>query len=259
MKPRIAVHKFSSCDGCQLALLNMGEALLDLAALVEVVHFAEAGYVDEEAEVDIAFVEGSVSTPAELERIKSIRERSGLLITIGACATSGGLQALRNMNDSAEWVSGVYASPQHISLLETSTAISDHVKVDLQIWGCPVNTRQVARAVRDLLFGVTPAGEPDRVCNECKRLGHTCVVVTQGEPCLGPVTIGGCGALCPGLGRACYGCYGPSYQPNAASLAQHFQALGLDARDISRRFQLIHSQADPFAEEAGNWQEQAHE
>jgi coenzyme F420-reducing hydrogenase gamma subunit len=255
MKPRVAVHKFSSCDGCQLAFINAGEALVELSTLVDIVHFAEAGYVDEEAKVDIAFVEGSVSTPHELERIERIRDNSTTLITIGACATSGGLQALRNMNHSRQWIEGVYAQPDVIDLMATSTPISEHVKVDLELWGCPVNAVQVFSAIRSLLFGATPVVEQEKVCLECKRNQNTCVMVTEGKPCLGPVTRSGCGAICPSVGRDCYACFGPAEKANTASLAQQFSAQGLSPEAIARRFLFINSHAEPFRNEGKKWQE----
>jgi sulfhydrogenase subunit delta len=245
-RPRVAVHKFSSCDGCQLAFLNAGEGLLQLASEVEVVHFAEAGFIDEEAQADIAFVEGSITTPQEAERIRGIRERTRFLITIGACATAGGLQALRNLADAGEWVADVYASPEYIESLETSTAISSHVRVDLELWGCPVNTRQVMGAVRSLLFGAAPVDERGKVCLECKRRGNVCVLVAKGELCLGPVTRTGCGAICPAYGRDCYGCYGPAENANTASLAGWFEGLGLLPEAVARRFLHINSGAPVF-------------
>ena len=250
MKPKLAVHKFSSCDGCQLAILNMGEDLLLLHELVNVVHFAEAGAVDPGAEVDIAIVEGSVSTPDEVERIKRIRERSRYLITVGACATAGGIQALRNLADAGEWVKSVYAQPEYINSLDTSTAIARHVKVDLELWGCPVNGRQIIAALRALLFGVAPVEENDKVCMECKRSQAVCVMVAKGLPCMGPVTRTGCGALCPRFGRDCYACYGPSENANTDALTQRFQGLGLLPDDVHRRFAFINSEAPAFKEAA---------
>lgn len=255
-KPRIAVHKFSSCDGCQLAFLNLGETLLELAREVEIIHFAEAGYVDETKLVDIAFVEGSVSTPHELERIEKVRANSKFLITIGACATSGGLQALRNMADKDAWVEGIYAQPQTIELLKESTSIAEHVKVDLELWGCPVTSRQVLAAVRSLLFGVLPAEEIDKVCMECKRREQVCVMVTRNEPCFGPVTRTGCGAICPSVGRDCYGCFGPAETLNTHALAQRFAGFGLLPQAIARRFLLIHSHKEAMKGEAQQWLKQ---
>jgi sulfhydrogenase subunit delta len=247
-KPRVAVHKFSSCDGCQLALLNAGEALLTLSELVDIVHFVEAGSVDFDAQVDIAMVEGSIATSEDLERIQRIRANSKYLITLGACATAGGVQALRNLADGQQWIDAVYASPQYISSLATSTPIAAHVKVDLELWGCPVNTRQVLAAVRALLFGVAPAVSRDSVCMECKRAGNICVLVAKGMPCMGPVTQTGCGALCPSFGRECYACYGPAENINSAALTRRFAGLGLVPEAIARRFLTINSAAPAFVQ-----------
>lgn len=251
-KPKIGVYKFTSDDGCQLAaFLHSGEALLTLTELVDVVHFAEAGVVDIDAKVDIAFIEGSISTPIELESIQKVRANSQYLITIGACATAGGIQALRNFVDVEEWMSSIYASPQFIQTLKTSTAIAQHVRVDLEIWGCPVTTKQVLDAIRALLFGVQPAIKKDAVCMECKRKNNVCVLVAKGEPCMGPVTLTGCGALCPSMGRACYACFGPKENPNTNSLGRWFEGFGLLPERIARLFLHINNQASAFLK-AGN-------
>lgn len=247
-KPRIAVHKFASCDGCQLAFLNLGEDLLTLAQTVEIVHFAEAGPVNPEAVVDIAFIEGSLSTPEDLERIHRIRANSHYLITIGACATAGGLQALRNFANADEWIAAIYAKPEYVQSLATSTPIAQHVKVDLEIWGCPVSGRQVLATVRSLLSGVSPWMEKDKVCMECKRQQTVCVMVAKGIPCMGPVTRTGCGAICPSFGRDCYACYGPAENPNTNSLARRLEGLGLVPEAVARRFRFINAAAPGFAE-----------
>lgn len=245
-KLKLSVHKFTSCDGCQLAFLNLGEELLALADAVDIVHFPELGPVAPDQAVDVAYVEGSISTPEEIERIRKIRANSRYLITIGACATAGGIQALRNFADAKSWLKDIYAKPETIAALDRSTAIADHVKVDLELWGCPVNGRQVLDALRTLLRHATPDVRRDSVCMECKRQGNVCVMVTQGIACMGPVTQTGCGALCPGAARDCYACYGPSENPNTASLANAFKNLGLNNEAIKRRFLFINNQAPAF-------------
>lgn len=245
-KFKIAVHKFTSCDGCQLAFLNLGENLLTLVDLVELVHFAEAGPINNDANVDIAFVEGSVSTPIEIERIKQVREQSNVLITIGACATSGGIQALRNFADHKKWVADIYADPSYINSLETSTAIANYVSVDYELWGCPVTSKQIIMLIRSLLFNVTPNIDRDVLCLECKRQQNVCVLVAKGETCMGPVTKTGCGAICPSVGRACYACFGPCENPNTEALTCRFSGLGLLPEEISRKFLHINNQAQPF-------------
>jgi len=245
-KATVAVHKFSSCDGCQLAFINLGENLLVLSELVDILHFAEAGPLDEDAKVDIAFIEGSVSAAHDIERLNKIRDNSTYLITIGSCATSGGLQALRNMADTSQWIADIYANPDVIDTMDNSTAIKDHVKVDLELWGCPINQRQILTAIRALLFGVMPVDEHDKICMECKRQQTVCVMVTKNEPCMGPVTRTGCGALCPSVGRDCYGCYGPAENPNTQAMANRLQGLGLVKDEAARRFLFINSGADAF-------------
>jgi len=245
-KPRVAVHKFTSCDGCQLAFLNAGENLLILSDLVRLVHFSEAGPIDVDAEVDIAFVEGSISTPDEEERIKAIRKHSRYVITIGACATAGGIQALRNGADAKDWVSSVYASPEHINSLATSTAIAQHIAVDYELWGCPVNADQVFDSIRFLLFNATPRVKRDSECIECKRKGNVCVLVTKKQPCMGSVTQTGCGSLCPSVGRGCYACFGPKENPNPLSLGKRFESFGLSKEAVVKQFAHINNQAPVF-------------
>lgn len=245
-KLRMAVYKFTSCDGCQLAFINLGKDLLALSEVADIVHFAELGAVNPDATVDVAFIEGSISTPEEVERIQTIRNNTRYLITIGACATAGGIQALRNFSDKDAWMKAIYATPETINTLKTSTPISDHVKVDLELWGCPVNGEQVLSAIRVLLQKTKPFVRRDSVCMECKRQNHVCVLVTKGTPCMGPVTQTGCGALCPGANRDCYACYGPSQNTNTKSLTKQFSSLGLSNSEIERRFLFINNQVPEF-------------
>lgn len=253
VKPRVAVHKFASCDGCQLAFLNAGEDLLNLASLIDLVHFAEAGPVDPDAKVDIAFVEGSITTPHDQDRIQRIRDNSHYLITIGACATAGGLQALRNYANNEQWTSAIYAKPEYIQVLETSTPIREYVRVDFELWGCPINTKQLLIVIRDLLSNIRPHIREEKVCMECKRHNNVCVMVTRGIPCMGPVTQTGCGAICPHVGRDCYSCFGPAENSNADSLARRFAGLGLLPDDILRRFRFINTEAPAYENEAKKW------
>jgi coenzyme F420-reducing hydrogenase gamma subunit len=238
-RPRLAVHKLASCDGCQVAILNLEQRLLELADRFEVAFFLEATSRAQSGPYDVALVEGSVTTPSDLERIHRIREHSRTLVTIGACATSGGIQALRNQAEVESWKQQIYPHPEWIEVLATSTPVSDHVHVDAQIEGCPVNAEQVLRVLTRALLGARSDLPGASVCLECKRRGNVCVVVARGLPCLGPVTRGGCGALCPSLGRDCYACFGPSEDPNVDSLARHLRAAGLSARDVARRLRGV--------------------
>lgn len=240
-KPTLAVHKFSSCDGCQLALLNMGEALVALSQRVQIKHFAEAGVVDEDALVDIALVEGSVVTAADQVRIQKVRKSSKLLVTMGACATSGGIQALKNLSgEASDWTAQIYPQPEFIDTLAQSSAIKAYVPVDFELWGCPISSGQVVAALNQLLFGVSPFDENEKLCVECKRQGNVCTVITQQEACLGPMTRAGCGALCPAFGRGCYGCYGPAKTLNESAIRRCFSGLGLMEPETERALHLIH-------------------
>jgi sulfhydrogenase subunit delta len=213
-KPKLAVYKFSSCDGCQLSILNLEDELLDLASAVEIAYFIEATRTVKPGPYDIGIVEGSVTTPHEVGRIREVRDECKFLISLGTCATAGGIQALRNFAKADEYAKKIYTHPEYLNYLETSTPISSHVPVDLEIWGCPVNKVTVLEVIAALLQNRRPNFPPSPVCIECKRRGVVCVVVAQGIPCLGPIVHGGCGALCPANGRGCYGCFGPSSAGN---------------------------------------------
>ena len=218
------------------------------AGEIDIAYFLEARRQELEGRYDLALVEGSVTTPEDAERIRAVRERSRRLVTIGACATAGGVQALRNFADVDDFMSVVYASPEYISTLETSTPISDHVHVDFELQGCPINKHQLLEVISAFLNHRRPAISSSSVCIECKRRGNVCVMVTHGTPCLGPVTHAGCGALCPAYDRGCYGCYGPMESPNTAPLSLWFNRLGVGEAGIVRAFRTFNAYAEPFRE-----------
>ena len=238
-RPRLAVWKFASCDGCQLTLLDCEDELLAVADAVDVRSFLEAGVVEPEAiagqgPYDVSLVEGSITTPADVERIREVRAASAVLVTIGACATTGGIQALRNFGDVEEYLSIVYAQPQFISTLATSTAIADHVAVDVELRGCPIDRRQLLEVLGALLAHRRPVLPAHSVCLECKLAGNVCVTVAHGTPCLGPITHAGCGALCPTYHRGCYGCFGPMETPNTDAMCDALAGSGMAAADVVR-------------------------
>jgi sulfhydrogenase subunit delta len=249
-KPRLGVFKFSSCDGCQLSLLDCEDELLAIAGAVDIAYFPEATRAEDVGHYDIALVEGSVTTAHEAKYIKEIRARSTRLIAIGACATSGGIQALKNGADVAGFVAAVYAHPEFIKTLDTATPISQHVRVDFELRGCPISKHQLIELVAATLAGRAPQTPAHAACIECKLAGHVCVMVSQGAPCLGPVTHAGCGALCPAYARGCYGCFGPKETPNTASLAGRMAKNGASRRDIARMFSTFNANAPAFRTEA---------
>jgi sulfhydrogenase subunit delta len=245
--PSLAVWKFSSCDGCQLTVLDCEDELLTLADELEIAYFLEASSATVDGPYDVSLVEGSITTPHDAERIHEVRQQSRALITIGACATAGGIQALRNFGDVEAFTSIVYASPDYISTLRLSTPISAHVPVDFELNGCPIDKRQLLEVIAAHLHGRRPRVRAHSVCIECKRRGTVCVMVAHGTPCLGPVTHAGCGALCPAYDRGCYGCFGPMESPNSASLSGWMDAqLGVSERDLVRVYRTFNAAADPF-------------
>lgn len=249
-RPKLAVWKFASCDGCQLSLLDCEDELLAVADRLEIAHFPEASSATAQGPYDLSLVEGSITTPHDARLIQEVRRQSKYLVTIGACATAGGIQALRNFKDVKDFLAAVYARPEYIETLETSTPISDHVVVDFELRGCPINKQQLLEVISAFLNRRRPQVPHHSVCLECKRRGIVCVMVAQQIPCLGPVTHAGCGAICPAYHRGCYGCYGPMETPNTASLSQRWQKLGVPSEDLVRSFRNFNAYAEAFREES---------
>lgn len=249
-KPKLAVWKFASCDGCQLSLLDCEDELLTIADKVEIAYFLEASRATVKGPYDLSLVEGSITTPHDAERIHKVRRASKYLITIGACATAGGIQALRNFANVKDFISIVYATPKYIETLNKSTPISDHVLVDFQLQGCPINKHQLLEVISAFLHGRKPNTPAHSVCMECKWRGNVCVMVAHGTPCLGPVTHAGCNAICPSYNRGCYGCYGPKETPNTESLGEWYSHLGMSEEDIVRAYRGFNAFAEPFRKES---------
>jgi coenzyme F420-reducing hydrogenase gamma subunit len=249
-KPKLAVWKFASCDGCQLSLLDCEDELLAVAGAVEIANFYEASRAVVKGPYDLSLVEGSITTPHDEERLHAVRRATKFLVTIGACATAGGIQALRNFKNVKEFTSIVYAHPDYIETLNKSTPISDHVFVDFELRGCPINKHQLLEVVSAFLHGRKPNTPPHSVCVECKRRGTVCVMVAQGIPCLGPVTQAGCGAICPAYSRGCYACYGPKETPNMASIAAAWSQMGVSEENLVRALRSFNAYAEPFRKES---------
>ena len=242
---RLAVWKFASCDGCQLSLLDCEDELLAVAEALEIASFPEASSAVAPGPYDLSLVEGSITTAHDAERIREVRRQSRHVVTLGACATAGGIQALRNFASIDELVAAVYPSPGYIETLATSTPIGAHVPVDFELRGCPINKVQLLEVISAFLAGRRPAVAAHSVCIECKRRGTACVMV-QGVPCLGPVTHAGCAALCPAYGRGCYGCYGPMESANVTALARRWQALGATPKRFEQALHSFNAAADGF-------------
>ncbi|UCD17959.1 MAG: oxidoreductase [Candidatus Zixiibacteriota bacterium] len=249
-KPKLAVWKFASCDGCQLSLLDCEDELLTVTGEVHIANFPEASRAVVRGPYDLSLVEGSITTSHDAERIHKIRRASKFLLTIGACATAGGIQALRNFTNVKEFISIVYANPEYIETLNKSTPIADHISVDYELRGCPISKYQLLEVISAYLNGRRPVIPTYSVCQECKTKGNICVMVATGAPCMGPVTQAGCGAICPSYNRACYGCFGPKETPNTGSLAARFEHLKVSKGDIMRAFRGFNAYAEPFRRES---------
>jgi sulfhydrogenase subunit delta len=249
-KPKLAVWKFASCDGCQLSLLDCEEELLAVVGEVDIANFAEASRAVVKGPYDVSLVEGSITTPHDAERIHHIRRMSKFLVTIGACATAGGIQALRNFANVEKFTSIVYATPAYIQTLAKSTPISEHIRVDFELRGCPINKYQLVEVLSAFLNHRKPVTPQHSVCVECKSRGNVCVMVAHGTPCLGPVTHAGCGAICPSYDRGCYGCFGPMESPNTKSLSEGWIRLGVKEADLVRAFRGFNAYSEPFRRES---------
>jgi sulfhydrogenase subunit delta len=249
-KPKLAVFKFASCDGCQLSLLDAEEELLTVTEQIEIAFFPEASRKMLKGPYDITLVEGSITTPHDVEMIRGVRKQSGALITIGACATAGGIQALRNWKDVKEFTQIVYAFPEYISTLDRSLPVSSFVKVDFELHGCPINKNQLIEVINAILNNRKPNVSSHSVCIECKLKGNVCVMVASGTTCLGPVTHAGCSALCPSYNRGCYGCYGPMDSTNTGALSKQFKELGMRKFEILLAFRGFNAYAEPFRKES---------
>ena len=247
-RPRVAVFKFASCDGCQLSLLDAEDELLLLCGKIEIATFAEASSKLQGGPYDVTLVEGSITTPEDAKRIQEIRKESSYLVTIGACATAGGIQALRNWATVDEWMKYVYPHPEYIETLATSTPIAEHVNVDFELRGCPVNRFQLVEVILSLAAGLRPKTPSHSVCLDCKKQGNVCVTVARNEPCLGPITQSGCGALCPSFDRGCYGCFGPAHQNNTKGLMAAYGKHDFPAQQLVPLLRNFNASAPDFQE-----------
>jgi coenzyme F420-reducing hydrogenase gamma subunit len=236
-KPQVAFFDFTSCEGCQLAAIDLTpEEMLGLLDLVDIVEFREA--ISEKADrYDIAFVEGSITRDSDIARLKDIRERSGLLIALGACAHISGLNALKNFQTPAAVQKIVY--PDAPTRYETATAraIEEVVAIDGFIPGCPINTQEFLHFVKNVILGKAPAIPDYPVCVECKQRENTCVY-EKGIQCLGPVIRAGCGAICPSYGGYCYGCRGLIPEPNVNAQQDMMQKYDLTFEKMLDKFKL---------------------
>ncbi|MFA4835981.1 MAG: hypothetical protein WC749_07940 [Dehalococcoidia bacterium] len=243
-KPRVAIFDFACCEGCQLQIVNMEEEILDLVSVVEPVEWREA-MSDHSEEYTIAIVEGSITRPADEERLKEIRGRAAILIALGACATTGGVNKLKNrfgLDDVKHCVYGNSGDMPHLDTAPTK-ALDEVVKVDYKVHGCPINNKELAHIIRCLLIGKQPTIPTYPVCVECKMKGNICRYEYK-EICLGPITRAGCEAKCPSGGFWCFGCRGYVDNPNVNAAQDIMKYYGKTVADLRGRMLLFGSKQE---------------
>ena len=240
MKPKVAFFDFTCCEGCQLDALNIeGQDLVDLVNAIDIVEFREVatGRADR---YDIAFVEGSITRESEIPRLKDIRERSGVVIALGACAAIGGINCLKNHLPMGEALEIVYGDDAKYYDTIPARPIHAVIPVDFTVPGCPINTAEYLRIVKELLLGKTPELPDYPVCVECKMAGNVCVF-ERGETCLGPVIRAGCNAICVTAGRHCWGCRGLVDDPNIDSQKDVLTEYGLTVDQVVEKFKIYNT------------------
>lgn len=235
-KPRIAFFDFASCEGDQLQIVNLEEKLLELLEHVEVVEFREAmtGKADS---YDISFIEGSITRPADEERIKDIRNRSRILVALGACATIGGINSMKNYRDQKTVRREVYGDKWELFDTYPARPVDAVVKVDYKVHGCPINRDEFLNIVKSLLMGQKPFVPNYPICVECKQNGNVCVF-EKGMTCVGPVTRAGCGSCCINEGAVCWGCRGLVDDPNIDAHKEVLAKYNLTVDEVMNKFKL---------------------
>ena len=239
MKPKVAFFDFTSCEGCQLDALNLEGELIDLLAAVDIVNFREVK-TEREENYDIAFVEGSISRESEIPRLKKIRDQAKVLIALGACASIGGVNCLKNSLPTDEALRIVYKDDARYYDTIPARPINAVVPVDYYVRGCPINTDEFLKVVKALLLGKKPEIPNYPVCVECKMAGNVCVF-ERGMFCLGPVIRAGCNAICITSGRFCWGCRGLVDEPNLNSEKEILQKYGLTVDQVTERFRIFNA------------------
>ena len=231
VRPRVALFSFTGCEGCQLQLANHEESLAEFLAAIRIVRFREISS-SEQGEYDIALVEGAITRNDEVERLLAIRAQTKVLVALGSCACYGGVNRLKNSLDPAVMNREVYGDLSQESL--PTRSVGEVVTVDLEIPGCPVSKPEVERIIQHLIWGIPYSFPAYPVCLECKQ-SFTLCRFQQGELCLGPLTRGGCRAICPAGGLGCWGCRGPAADPNYPEFFAIALQQGFSEREINER------------------------
>jgi len=237
MKPRVAFFSFACCEGCQLAILNLEREILRLVEIVDIVNFREA-MTEKSDDYDIAFIEGTLTRQSDEAALKEIRNRAKIVVALGACATTGGINVLKNFHPLAEVKERVYPGCEDCFDTYESRPIDECIKVDYYIHGCPIDNQEFLKVVKALATGQTPFVPTFPVCVECKIKENVCMY-DMGRSCLGPVTRAGCGAICPSFGTGCEGCRGLIPEPNVNATRDILAKAGLTPEQVINQFRLF--------------------
>jgi len=250
-KPRVGIFKYTGCAGCQFQIIHFIERLNEVLGAIDIVYGKmETDSDAEEGPFDIALIEGAITEAEQADQLKKVRRNSKYLVPIGSCAVNGGIPAIKNMTPELEVEARVYEDISPVHSMKAH-AIGEYVVVDAVLRGCPAGERDLYELVTSLLLDKKPNMVEHCVCVECKMKGNPCILLTENQPCMGPVTNGGCGAMCPSNGRACYGCWGPMYNANSTALAVKFEQMGLPPDEIIRRFSMFGYPTFEFHKVAG--------
>ena len=247
MKPKVGVFSFTSCEGCQLQILNLEDELLDLLGHIEIVNFREA-MTEKGEDYQIALVEGSISTRSDAEELSEIREQADLVISIGACAVTTGLNGMRNLNTAREAWRRVYPDREFDDNVASEVRpVSEVVEVDFEVPGCPIDRGELLRVLSVLLAGGVPRVPRTPVCDECRRAGNPCLL-DSGRYCFGSLAPSGCGAVCTSFGESCVACRG--HLPNAPveELMEVLLQKGLSREEIIVRLSQFGSREEGLTE-----------
>lgn len=238
-KPRIAIYDFTDCEGCEVKLVSLREKLLLLENKVDIVNWRLGQERFEPGPYDITIIEGTPITQYEINLLKDLRENSKILIALGACAALGGVPAIMPEKDRKMWYEKIYSSQYHPKGVD-ALPLSAHVKVDFSIHGCPVDEEQVVKAVEELLSGKMPSYRGYSTCFECKQAGNKCRIAEEDKPCLGPITQGGCRAICVSGGSPCFGCFGIREEANIPAMIKTLERVA-DKETVERYLTMFHN------------------
>jgi len=251
-KPRVAIFEFTDCEGCEVEIVSLRDKFLLLEKRLDIVNWRLGQENNQPGPYDITIIEGTPITQHEIDMLKKLREESGVLIGLGACACMGGIPGIMDKDQRKKWYKKIYGEsykPKGIDALP----LSAYVQIDFLIHGCPVNKNEVVRIVEDLLAGKTPKYRGWSVCFDCKQANNECRLVNK-KPCLGPIIQGGCEAVCVSGGASCYGCFGLCQEPNIKALLKILNQIS-DKEEIDRLFSMFLKKTEEYKKIIKNdWQ-----